>query len=89
MHISPTVKKKILFWASISVLGALLRNQLPASRTPAWEAYGLRIGAVYVFFRGTCVIIHNTCVWIAVKTGLGEEKKPGELDGRSQDKDIE
>jgi hypothetical protein len=70
-----TVKKTILLWACILVLSALLQNQLPLSRTPAWEGLGLYVAAVYLMFRGGCLVIHNWCCWILIKCGYAEEEK--------------
>jgi hypothetical protein len=70
-----TVTKTVFFWACILVLSALLQNLLPLSRIPAWERLGLYVAAVYLMFRGGCLVIHNWCCWILIKTGYAEEEK--------------
>jgi hypothetical protein len=68
------VTKNMFFWACILVLSALLQKVLPFPGIPAWESLPLYVTAIYVWFRGTCTIINNMCVWILVKWGDQEEE---------------
>ena len=65
------VKKTIFFWACILVLGALLQKLLPLDGISTSEGFAVSVGIVYFLFRGSCVIIHDICVWILKKRGQG------------------
>jgi hypothetical protein len=68
----PTVKKTILFWAAIFILGAMLQKVLPLGGISAWEGFVLSVGIVYLAFRGACVIIYEICVWIQKRWGQSD-----------------
>lgn len=62
---SPAIRKTLVLWFSILILGALMQHLLPATVNHSWiTVYALCVAVMYCWFRELCVCINNACTRI-------------------------